>query len=302
VQGPFTSIRTSTDEGATWTDSRVNMTSYSDNLFGEIAYNRSKVKFGAPHAIDFGQNGQHSPDGAMYIVGHGAQNPDSNQSWMQGDSVYMARTVGPPSPATVNTAAAWEFYAGGHGAGAAWSPSLRDAVPLIDWPTRTGVVTMSFHPALQKYILVVSTPTVSPSTVKDFDTYMLESDDLTGPWAYVTYMPAFGPEAYFVHIPSKFMAGSVVAAAAPGAGAVASAAPGATAPGASAVLPLRAQEAAEQAQAAGQYEVFLSYSADFASGVPNPPGSGYHWSLLQSRIGVTGAHMARLAAQGRVQQ
>ena len=297
MQGPFTSIRTSTDEGATWVDSRVNMTSRSDNLFGEIAFNGSKVKFGAPHAIDFGQNAQHSPDGALYIVGHGAQNPASNQSWMQGDSVYLARTAGPPSPSTVNTAAAWEFYAGGHGAGAAWSPSLRDAAPLIDWPTRTGVVTMSFHPALQKYILVVSTPTVSPSTVGNFDTYMLESDDLTGPWAYVTYMPAFGPEAYFVHIPSKFMGSSVVAVTA---GAVASAAPGATAPGASAVLPLRAQEAAEQQQSA--YEFFLSYSADFASGVPNPPGSGYHWSLLQSRIGVTAAHTARLAAQGRVQQ
>ena len=34
---------------------------------------------------------------------------------------------------------------------------------------------------------------------------------------------------------------------------------------------------------------------DFASGKPNPPGSGYHWSLLQSRFGVTAAFAEKLA-------
>jgi hypothetical protein len=190
IQGPFCSIRTSTDEGATWTDSRINMTSYSDNLFGETAYNNSKVKFGAPHAIDFGQESQHAPGGHLYIVGHGAESPTSHQSWMQGDSVYMARTVGgAPNPATVNTAAAWEFYAGGQGAAAVWAPSVAEARPLVLWPTRMGVVTMSYHPTLAKYVLVISTPTVSPSCVGNFDTYFLEADDLTGPWSYVSYAP-----------------------------------------------------------------------------------------------------------------
>ena len=39
-----------------------------------------------------------------------------------------------------------------------------------------------------------------------FDTYFLESDSVTGPWAYVNYNAQFGPEAYFVHHPSKFLA------------------------------------------------------------------------------------------------
>jgi hypothetical protein len=34
------------------------------------------------------------------------------------------------------------------------------------------------------------------------------------------------------------------------------------------------------------FNLFLSYSANFASGGndPNPPGSGYHWSLQQIRF------------------
>ena len=117
----------------------------------------------------------------------------------------MARTVAAPSPETINDAASWEFYSGGNGAAATWSGQLSDAKPLVVWMNNTGVVTMSWHPTLSKYILVISTPSVSPSCVGNFDTYFLESDSMTGPWAYVSYMAAFGPEAYFVHFPGRFM-------------------------------------------------------------------------------------------------
>jgi len=247
------------------------MTSYSDNLFGETAFNNSKVKFGAPHAIDFGQNSENAPGGHLYIVGHGAETPESHQSWMQGDSVYMARTVGgAPNPATVNTAAAWEFYAGGHGADTVWDPSIANAKPIALWPTRGGVSTMSYHPVLKKYILVVSTPTVSPSCVGTFDTYFLESDDITGPWSYVAYIPQFGPEAYFVHVPTKFMGGEVLPHTPGVNSARASAATNVVGAGLAApvVQALREQDAAEQESTASFYEFFLSYSADFASGKP----------------------------------
>ena len=39
-----------------------------------------------------------------------------------------------------------------------------------------------------------------------FDTYFLEADSITGPYRMITYMPAFGPAAYFGNIPSKFVA------------------------------------------------------------------------------------------------
>ena len=79
-----------------------------------------------------------------------------------------------------------------------------------------------------------------------FDTYLLESDSITGPFKLITYMEAFGPQAYFAHLPSKFL----------------------------------------QADArTGSVRACLSYSANYAPGhMPNPKGSGYHWNLLEVRL------------------
>lgn len=204
VQGPFVGYRYSTDKGNTWTEPRLNATGPSDNIFGENAMNNGKVKFGAPHVVDFGQEMKHSPDGKMYIVGHGAQRPEAHESWMQGDSVYMARVH--PTIKSINDAAQWEFYAGGHGSDSHWvKGDISAAKPLFTWNNHTGVVTMTYVSALKKYLMVVSTPTYTPYTTKEFDTYFLESDTLTGPWAFVNWLKKFGPEAYFVHIPTKFL-------------------------------------------------------------------------------------------------
>ena len=76
--------------------------------------------------------------------------------------------------------------------------------------------------------------------------YFLESPSVTGPFRLITYLQRFGPEAYFVNIPSRYL-------------------------GTTAEPDLTAR---------------LSYSANFAfrDGPPNPPGSGYFWSLLASRF------------------
>jgi hypothetical protein len=312
------------------------MTNATDNLFGEQAFNNQKVKFGAPHAVDHGQNNQYAPEGRLYIIGHGAETPQSHQSWMQGDSVYMARTVDVPSPDRINDPSFWEFYAGGNGAGATWSPVLANAKPLFVWMNRTGVVNMGYHPTLSKWIMVVSTPSpaVAPSCVSTFDTYFLESDSITGPWSIITYMPVYGPEAYFVHIPSMFMGMSVYEAtaanaatreavpsevpAAPLAAAAASPANEATPLEAAArawaarelnrtalTRPLSVGEQEDEDDAASSYYSFyLSFSANFASGgaAPNPPGSGYHWSLQASRFGLSADFAKRLAERKKGKQ
>ena len=86
----------------------------SDNLFGELGpvctggkinvsfpSSRSqwtctgtwkgKVKFGAPHVVDLGQELEHSPDAdgvkRAYMVGHGADKEYQPQSWMHGSQV-----------------------------------------------------------------------------------------------------------------------------------------------------------------------------------------------------------------------
>jgi len=288
IMGPFCGIRTSIDGGATWTpDPFRNMTGFADNIFGERADNNTKVKFGAPHAVDFGQENAAAPNGALYIIGTGAEWASSHQSWMQGDSVYLARTIGRPAAATINNASSWEFW-GGESAG--WLPHVSSARPLFVWRQKTGVVTASFIPALNKFIIAISTPTNGSSTVDNFDTYFLESDVLTGPYSLVTYLSSFGPEAYFVNLPSKFLSAAPTNPAESASWLAKPAAP----QGSPIVVPFEGATDADVSTA--YYSFFLSYSANFAHqlGPANPPGSGYHWSLLRSRFKLSAAFAGKL--------
>ena len=164
-----------------------------------------------------------------------------------------------PSPEAIGDKARWEFYAGGTGADAKWvQGDVEAAKPLVSWPNHTGVVTMTYMAAIKKYVLVISTATYYPSMVKEFDTYFLESDSIVGPWSYVNYQSKFGPEAYFVHHPSKFLA-------------------------------------AKADTSNKVFDTFLMYSANFAfHHGANPPNSGYHMNLQQSRFPLSDAFAARL--------
>ena len=259
VQGPLADFRLSTDLGETWHEPRLEASSPSDNLFAETAEHNRKVKFGAPHFVDFGQELEHSPDGKAYIVGHGASRPEAVQAWMLGDQVYLARVD--PTPAAMADRLQWEFYAGGTGAAAKWvKGDVAAAQPLLEWQDTMGVVTATFFPAIRKYIMCVSTATYWPSMVREFDTYFLEADAITGPWRMVTYMSKFGPEAYFVNSPSKFAASAI-----------------------------------NTSQPKPALDLFLMYSANFAfhSG-SSPPNSGYHMNLQQARFPLSAAFAARL--------
>ena len=313
VLGPFTWWRTSADGGLTWDDGgHAALANASDTLFGEAAVNNSKVRFGAPHVVDFGQDMRFSPDGKMYLVAHGADRANDYEGWMLGSQVYLARA--PPAPQTLNDASVYEFYSGGHGPAATWSNRLSDAAPLIAWGNRTGVVTLSWHPLLEKFIMVVSTPTEAPFTGSDappfnatYDTYFLEADDITGPWALVSFAAQFGPQAYFANIPSKFMgvsaSGSRTGAGSGiynGARATAASVPSATLEGRPRFYEQTEALAGEELlDGAGIfYPFFLAYSANWKfPGAPNPPGSGYHLSLQPSRFQLSAEFSRKLRAR-----
>ena len=312
VQGPFTWWRTSADGGLTWEDGgHATLANASDTLFGEAAVNNSKVKFGAPHVVDFGQDMRFSPDGKFYLVAHGADKANDYEGWMQGSQVYLARA--PPAPSTLNDAAIYEFYSGGHGSAATWSSRLADAAPLITWGNRTGVVTLSWHPLLEKYIMVVSTPTESPFTGSDtppfnktYDTYFLEADEVTGPWALVSYAAQFGPQAYFANIPSKFM-GMSASGRRTGAGSgiyngprAAFASVPSSGAGGHPLFQEQTEPIIELQEGAGAafYPFFLAYSANWKfPGTPNPPGSGYHLCLQPSRFQLSAAFLHKLRSR-----
>jgi len=296
VMGPFVGFRHSVDDGVTWEEPRFEMAkdfeSYQarQNLFGErgpvctgsmnhtdaslqwrnpngnggwtcLGKWQGKVKFGAPHVVDLGQeleySGKASKDGVKraYVVGHGADKEEQPHSWMQGSQVYMARTKEEVSPTVMSSGSSWEFFAGYHSDGetAIWKDAVADAKPLYTWENRTGVVTLTYIPKMDKFIMVVSTPSWSDgikSTVGPFDTYFLESSAITGPFKLVSYLEAFGPEAYFVNIPS---------------------------------FTLQPKGGPES-----KGDGMLSYSANFAyqlQQVPvTPLQAGYHWSLLPFRF------------------
>ena len=211
--GPFVGFRVSSDGGATWLDDGRTPTT---NLFGEEhCANHSvcrsdgaapRVRFGAPHFVDLGKDMAGSPDGRAYLIGHGCTQRATGWTcdWEVGDTVFLARTKSAPSPATISDAGAWEFYAGAAGA---WSSALADAAPLFSWlPHGAGIVTMTRNSELGLYITVVSTPNAQDANT--YDAYVLESENITGPFALVEYMHQFGTQGYFLNLVSKFWAPS----------------------------------------------------------------------------------------------
>lgn len=202
-QGPFVGFRTSTNLGKTWTETPCTPQS---NLFNEHVDRNplggyTKIKMGTPHFVDFGKNMQYSPDGYAYLVAHGNERPVSNQNWIQGDGVYLCRVK--PTVKNINNINAYQFFAGYRSDGKPiWSQKFADIKPVFTWNQNAGCVTMSYVPKSRRYIMTVSHgDTVS----SPFDTYILESERIEGPFKMVSYMEGFGRQAYFVNIPSKFI-------------------------------------------------------------------------------------------------
>ncbi len=201
--GPFVGFRWSTDLGKTWTQTPCTP---EQPLFGEHALHGEPVKIGAPHFVDFGQAMQHSPDGKAYLIGHGASvGPDGRRfaynCWITGDEIYLVRVT--PSIANMNDAAKYDFFTGDDASGQpTWSKDFQAIKPIAAWRDNMGCVTMTYDAPLKKYLMCV---TDGGNTVSRFNTYLLESDRLTGPWKLVTYLKNFGEQAYFVNLPSKFI-------------------------------------------------------------------------------------------------
>jgi hypothetical protein len=201
--GPFVGFRWSTDYGKTWTETACTPVK---PLFGESALKGEPVKMGAPHFVDFGKNMEFSPDGKAYLTAHGASiGPEGRRyaynSWITGDEIYLIRVT--PSVENMNDLSQYEFFAGVDVKDVpVWSKEFSKIKPIAVWKDNMGCVTMTYNAPLKKYFMCV---TDGGNTFGYFNTYVLESDRITGPWELVTYMEHFGEQAYFVNIPTKFI-------------------------------------------------------------------------------------------------
>jgi len=224
--GPMPGFQISRDLGKTW---EASPHTPEKPLFPEPEKFLGPVKMGAPRFVDFGKNMEHSPDGKAYLIGMGAVKDDpkprpcikvgppnvgyalnseceggfdhGNLSWITADQLYLARVT--PSPETINDLSAYEFFAGHDAQGKPqWTSDFAKIKPLVEWNNHMGCATATYVPALRKYLMCVTDgwPTVAKMT-----SYILEADQLTGPWKMVSYMKDFGEQAYFLNFPSKFI-------------------------------------------------------------------------------------------------
>jgi len=205
ILGPIPGFYISEDLGKTWTNPSLTCAP-GKALFPEPKKLGGPVRIGAPHFVDFGKNMEHSPDGKAYLVGHGAVESDmedrvANLSWITGDQIYLCRVK--PSPAAINDAAQYEFFGGRDEKGeAVWSREFSRIEPLVEWDNNMGCVTITYDAPLQRYLMCITDGT---NTVWKFNTYVLEADEITGPWRLTAYLKDFGEQAYFVNFPSKFI-------------------------------------------------------------------------------------------------
>ena len=203
ILGPVPGFRVSTDYGKTWTETPH--TSMSP-LFPEPTRFMGPVKIGKPHFVDFGKNMEHSPDGKAYLVGHGAEVDDpmpryANLSWGTADQINIIRVV--PSIKNINDESKYEYFAGHDKEGnPVWSYDFKDIKPLLEWNNNMGCVSMTYNAPLKKYLMCVTD--AWPTTGRT-NSYVLESDAISGPFKLVTYMKDFGQQGYFLNIPSKFI-------------------------------------------------------------------------------------------------
>ena len=203
ICGPLPGFRISKDYGRTWIPSPL---SPERPLFPESGKDGRQVKMGTPHFVDFGRNMEHSPDGKAYLVGHGALDDDptprvAGNSWIAGDAVYLARVT--PGPETINDVRRYEFYAGrGDDGRPVWSRDFSAIRPLLVWDDHMGCATITYDAPLRKYLMCV---TDGWPGVEDMSSYILEADEITGPYRLITFMARFGRQGYFLTFPSKFI-------------------------------------------------------------------------------------------------
>jgi hypothetical protein len=203
ILGPFVGFSISYDYGKTWIEEKDPL----NNIFDEHTdYSARPIKIGAPHFVDFGKNMEYSPDGKAYLVAQGATIDDEdprpgNLSWCSADQIYLVRVE--PTPDNINDKNKYEYFSGfDTDSTAIWTHDFNKIAPIFEWNNHAGIVTMTYNPGLKKYLMVI---TDGWPTNKSMDTYILESDNVYGPWKMLTYLKDFGPQAYFVNIPSKFI-------------------------------------------------------------------------------------------------
>jgi hypothetical protein len=158
---------------------------------------------GAPHFVDMGRELEHSAEGYAYLVGHGTYMADGLCNWSSGDAISLARVC--PSQAAMNDLDAYEFFAGHDGSGRpVWSKDFSRITPILEWPGGAGCVNITYHPHLRKYFGFMCVGWADGDS-GSYDTWIVEANEIHGPWHSIDRLRGMGGQPYFVCLPSKFL-------------------------------------------------------------------------------------------------
>lgn len=183
--------------------------SHPSGFFPDIL---SNARLRGPHFVDLGQEMRDSPDGMVYMTAHGSEGAKLSE-WGNGDNIYLLRTQ--PRLECITDPSRWEYFASTDACGRpVWTHHISEMKPLLSWPDRLGLSKVTYVAPLRKYLMCIS-PLTGPDTDiegREFPkrysaegVLLLEADALTGPWRLVEYLGGFGPNAYAMSIPSKFV-------------------------------------------------------------------------------------------------
>jgi len=200
--GPNAGYHVSYDAGTNWTMSPYGPSSYLFGTQDPPSGPYLATRFGQTYLVDYGKNQQYSPDGKIYLVSAGSPVSDPDPGAFADDDVYLCRV----SAENLNNPAGYEYYAGGGN----WSTSLSAAQPIVSWGNHISAAAVTWFPGLNKYIMSCHKAhgwynESGIRMVGKFDTFILESDSLTGPYRLVQYWTDFGQQGYYPNIPSKFV-------------------------------------------------------------------------------------------------
>jgi hypothetical protein len=176
--------------------------------FFREAHNVARIR--NPHFVDFGKNGEWNRDGYVYMTCHGTEGPKTPE-WANGDSVFLMRSKAKFDD--IIRPEGWRFYAGNGPSGRpTWSTKVSDARPLFTWTDKLGHAYVTYNKPLKRFIMCISPLSVTDNEIQQprklysaEGCVMMEAEKLTGPWRIFQFLGGFGPNAYAMSMPSKFI-------------------------------------------------------------------------------------------------
>lgn len=156
---------------------------------------RFTESFGFPVFLNFGRDYAGAPDRFVYIY-----SPDHNSAYAAADRLVLARTP----RARIRQRSAYEFFAGRDARGRPrWSRRLQDRQAVFRHPRRCYRPSVSYHPALKRYLISQVLPGDDPEAPLGLALY--EAPEPWGPWRTVYYTEKWDVDpGEAAHLPLKW--------------------------------------------------------------------------------------------------